>query len=169
MFAKTLVVLLSLASALGAPTTTQSTGHSALDNFKALVRKQITALWARVDTDHDGHFEKNDMHHILDDYDDDKNGQVSNAEFVHHFAASNPDLNVIAKGLFLEFDMDHDGEITYTDLDLYYQKIDTNDNGHVEESEFVHYFTEIFTILFVIQLNQQATTTAIVHPAAVGK
>ncbi|KAK3086989.1 hypothetical protein FSP39_000074 [Pinctada imbricata] len=90
------------------------------------------------------------MRHILDDYDDDKNGQVSNAEFVHHFAAiaaSNPGLNVIAKGLFLEFDMDHDGEITYTDLDLYYQKIDTNDNWHVEESEFVHYFTEVRVVL----------------------
>lgn len=47
-------------------------------------------------------------------------------EFVTRFAHNEPELNIIGEGLFLEFDMNQDGSITVADLDLYYQKIDTN-------------------------------------------
>lgn len=52
--------------------------------------------------------------------------RVTKHEFVTRFAHNEPELNIIGEGLFLEFDMNQDGSITVADLDLYYQKIDTN-------------------------------------------
>ena len=52
------------------PTSTPSP-QQLLNNFKAKVRVQVELLWPRVDTNNDTHFEKDDMHHILTDYDDD--------------------------------------------------------------------------------------------------
>lgn len=52
--------------------------------------------------------------------------KVSQQEFVSRFAHNEPELNIIAQGLFYEFDMNRDGFVTVSDLDLYYQKIDTN-------------------------------------------
>ncbi|XP_062610186.1 uncharacterized protein LOC134271966 [Saccostrea cucullata] len=156
-----LCLVLFFTGTLAAPTTHT---QSPLQHFKSIVRRQVTALWPTVDTDGDGHFEVNDMHHILGDYDADHDQKVSEQEFIARFAHNEPDLNVIAQGLFFEFDMNRDGFITVSDLDLYYQKIDTNDNGHVEKEEFVHYFTEIFTILYVIQLNQTTTPSSAAAP-----
>nr|XP_011451843.1 uncharacterized protein LOC105345409 [Crassostrea gigas] len=148
-------LLLTVTSVLGAPT---DQSHSALEQFKNIIRTQVTTLWHTVDKNGDGRFEASDMHHIFDDYDANHDHSVTKHEFVSRFAHNEPELNIIGEGLFLEFDMNQDGAITVSDLDLYYQKIDSNNNGHVEKEEFVHYFTEIFTILYVIQLNQ--TTVA---------
>lgn len=43
--------------------------HSALEQFKNIIRTQVTTLWHTVDKNGDGRFEANDMHHIFDDYD----------------------------------------------------------------------------------------------------
>ncbi|XP_022326564.1 uncharacterized protein LOC111126319 [Crassostrea virginica] len=151
-------ILLCVAGAFGAthPDHTQS----ALEQFKSVIRTQVTTLWHTADTDGDGHFESNDMHHIFEDYDANHDHKVTKQEFVTRFSHNEPELNIIGEGLFLEFDMNRDGSITVADLDLYYNKIDTNNNGHVEKEEFVHYFTEIFTILYVIQLNQTTAAPA---------
>lgn len=51
---------------------------------------------------------------------------MTKQEFVTRFSHNEPELNIIGEGLFLEFDMNRDGSITVADLDLYYNKIDTN-------------------------------------------
>ncbi|XP_048778709.1 uncharacterized protein LOC125682285 [Ostrea edulis] len=154
-----LVLVLVVSGTFAAPHSDHT--QSAVEKFKSIVRTQVTTLWTTVDTDGDGHFESADMHHIFDDYDANHDHKVSQQEFVSRFAHNEPELNIIAQGLFYEFDMNRDGFVTVSDLDLYYQKIDTNDNGHVEKEEFVHYFTEIFTILYVIQLNQTTPSSAV--------
>ncbi|KAL3871823.1 hypothetical protein ACJMK2_039795, partial [Sinanodonta woodiana] len=89
------------------------------------------------------------------------NSQVCENEFVSQFTHNQPGLNLVAKGLFLELDMDRSGCITQDDLQQYYNKIDTNHDSRVDEAEFKKYFTEVLTILYVIAIESGRTTTAL--------
>ncbi|XP_067662707.1 uncharacterized protein [Haliotis asinina] len=153
-------VLIVLCAVVAAAFAADDATSDAVAKFKATVKAQVGALFLTADTNKDGQFDKADMLSIFTDYDADGDKKVSQKEFVSKFAGSQTSLAVIAKGLFLELDMDRNGEVTDSDLDLYFRKIDQNDDGKVEKDEFEKYFTELFTILYILEVRQQAATTA---------
>ncbi|XP_046546394.1 uncharacterized protein LOC124256441 [Haliotis rubra] len=154
---KVLIVLFAVvASAFAAGDATSD----AVAKFKSTVKAQVEALFLSADTNKDGQFDKADMVSLFIDYDPNGDKKVTEKEFVDKFTGNQKSLAVIAKGLFLELDMDRNGGITDSDLDLYFKKIDQNDDGKVEKSEFTKYFTEVFTILYILEIRAQAATTA---------
>ncbi|XP_046376276.2 uncharacterized protein LOC124148993 [Haliotis rufescens] len=157
---KVLIVLAAfVAAAFAASATTPST-HAALATFKATVKAQVEKLFKTADSNGDGSFDKADMTPIFAEYDANNDTTVTQKEFVDKFTGNQANLAIIAKGLFLELDMDRNGGITDSDLDLYFRKIDQNDDGTVEKTEFEKYFTELFTILYILQARQDQAATA---------
>ncbi|XP_021351147.1 uncharacterized protein LOC110448950 [Mizuhopecten yessoensis] len=157
-----LLVILSIAG-YGAPATTTSppgtTLSPAVEKFKALVNTEVTALWNGVHHDTDGNLDQGDLDALFKGYDDDGNQQISQSEFLAHFSHNQQNLVVIAQGLFYELDMDNDNEITKSDMQRYYEKIDKNDDGSVDQAEFESYFKDTLTLLFVLQFESQMSTT----------
>lgn len=51
---------------------------------------------------------------------------ITKAEFIGRFAHNQPEMNTIAQGLFLTFDVNRDDTITHHDLDLFYQRMDSD-------------------------------------------
>ncbi|OWF51589.1 hypothetical protein KP79_PYT04605 [Mizuhopecten yessoensis] len=147
----------------GAPATTTSppgtTLSPAVEKFKALVNTEVTALWNGVHHDTDGNLDQGDLDALFKGYDDDGNQQISQSEFLAHFSHNQQNLVVIAQGLFYELDMDNDNEITKSDMQRYYEKIDKNDDGSVDQAEFESYFKDTLTLLFVLQFESQMSTT----------
>ncbi|KAK3590782.1 hypothetical protein CHS0354_038720 [Potamilus streckersoni] len=145
-------------------TCASQTTHSVnaqLAKFRSLVAQEVDVLFTRADANHNHGFDVDDMNSIFTDYDKDNNSAVCETEWVSQFTHNAPGLNLVAKGLFLELDMDRSGCITQGDLQLYYNKIDTNHDHNVDEAEFKAYFTEVLTILYVIAIETSRTTTAL--------
>ncbi|CAC5375879.1 unnamed protein product [Mytilus coruscus] len=158
MVCSSLAVPLSSTTVLPTTVSVQST-QSALDKLRHLVGQQVAVLWQSADTNKDGKFTASDMNVIFTDYDHDNNGVITKAEFIGRFTRNQPEMDTIAQGLFLTLDVNQDSTITQHDLDLFYQRMDTDHNKHVNQSEFEKYFTEVMTLLFVIQLQGNTTTT----------
>ncbi|ESP01698.1 hypothetical protein LOTGIDRAFT_238177 [Lottia gigantea] len=125
--------------------------------FKDIVRKSSAGLFDHADSNHNNEFDQDDMKHLFVEYDTDKDSKVSEAEFIAGFAAREPNVTIVAKGLFLELDMDKSGYVTDSDLPLYFHKIDQNKDGKVSKLEFEDYFTELFTILYVLKVKSNQT------------
>lgn len=62
--------------------------HSALEQFKNIIRTQVTTLWHTVDKNGDGRFEASDMHHIFDDYDANRKNHSWSGSLLPLFIAS---------------------------------------------------------------------------------
>ncbi|XP_071111688.1 uncharacterized protein [Haliotis cracherodii] len=157
---KVLIVLAAFVAADFASGATNPSTDAALATFKATVKAQVEKLFKTADSNGDGSFDKADMTPIFAEYDADNDKNVTQTEFVDKFTGNQANLSIIAKGLFLELDMDRSGGITDSDLDLYFRKIDQNDDGTVEKTEFEKYFTELFTILYILQARQATTAAA---------
>ncbi|XP_048245894.1 uncharacterized protein LOC124148941 [Haliotis rufescens] len=157
---KVLMVLSSLlAAALAAG---DAKTDAAVAKFQATVKAQVDVLFKTSDTNGDGKFDQADMSSIFTEYDANKDGSVSEQEFQTRFSGSQGGLSVIGKGLFLELDMDKSKAITASDINLYFKKIDQNDDGNVSKHEFEQYFTQLFTILYILQAKAaQGVTTAV--------
>ncbi|KAK6195502.1 hypothetical protein SNE40_000918 [Patella caerulea] len=148
-----------VAAAVADPTAAPNTDQI-IAQFKAMVRKSSTALFAKADSNGNQEFDRSDMQHIFVEYDTDKDGKISEAEFENSFASREPSMKIVSKGLFLELDMDKNGFVTDSDLPLYFNKIDQNNDNRVTAVEFEDYFTELFTILYVLKMKAGAAVTA---------
>ncbi|VDI24353.1 Hypothetical predicted protein [Mytilus galloprovincialis] len=166
---KVLCLALMVCSSLAVPLTSTSVPHStmsvqnAVAKLQQIVRQEVAVLWQSADTNKDGKFTASDMNVIFTDYDHDNDSVITKAEFIGRFAHNQPEMKTIAQGLFLTFDVNRDDTITHHDLDLFYQRMDTDHSNNVNQPEFTKYFTEVMTLLFVIQLqggNTPVTTTA---------
>ncbi|XP_071154654.1 uncharacterized protein [Mytilus edulis] len=166
---KVLCLALMVCSSLAVPLTSTSVPHStmsvqnAVAKLQQIVRQEVAVLWQSADTNKDGKFTASDMNVIFTDYDHDNDSVITKAEFIGRFAHNQPEMKTIAQGLFLTFDVNRDDTITHHDLDLFYQRMDSDHSNNVNQSEFTKYFTEVMTLLFVIQLqggNTPVTTTA---------
>ncbi|XP_052094471.1 uncharacterized protein LOC127730222 [Mytilus californianus] len=141
------------------PTTLNVSVQSALDKLRHIVGQQVAVLWQSADTNKDGKFTASDMNVIFTDYDHNNDSVITKAEFIGRFTNNQPEMDTIAQGLFLTLDVNQDGTISNHDLELFYQRMDTDHNKHVDQSEFKKYFTDVMTLLFVIQLQGNTTTT----------
>ncbi|XP_046546395.1 uncharacterized protein LOC124256444 [Haliotis rubra] len=151
---KVLIILSSLiAAVLGAG---DASTNAAVAKFQATVKAQVDVLFKTSDANKDGKFDQADMSSIFTEYDANHDKSVTEQEFMSRFSGTQAGLSAIGKGLFLEFDMDKSKAITPSDLNLYFKKIDQNDDGQVSKQEFDQYFTQLFTVLFIIQANAQA-------------
>ncbi|XP_060065779.1 uncharacterized protein LOC132546101 [Ylistrum balloti] len=144
----------------GAPATTTL---SPVDKFKSIVNAEVDALWNSVDHDSSGNLEESDLENIFDQYDDNNDKQISQTEFLTHFVGHQQNLDIIAQGLYYELDMDNDSEITGSDLQRYFEKIDTNDDNSIEKPEFETFFRDTLTLLFVLQYEGHLTSPMPTH------
>ncbi|XP_071096292.1 visinin-like protein 1 [Haliotis cracherodii] len=126
------------------------------------VNQETDNLWKTLDYNHNGKFDRADVQTFLHDYDTDGDGEVSRTEFDFHWGVTEPTLNIVGQGLFLEYDDDQSGIVTSSDLDALYNRMDQNDDGDVSKGEFKIYYTELLTVLFILQtqhIENQVTTT----------
>ncbi|XP_067662709.1 uncharacterized protein [Haliotis asinina] len=151
---KVLIVLSTLTAAV--LVAGDASTDAAVAKFQATVKAQVDLLFKTSDTNKDGKFDQADMTSIFTEYDANHDKSVTEKEFTSRFSGTQASLSAIGKGLFLELDMDKNKAITSSDLNLYFKKIDQNDDGQVSKHEFDQYFTQLFTILFIIQAKAQA-------------
>lgn len=154
-FTKLLVILLRIQLEKVSTTVVPTTESPLLAKFKGIVDKEVKILWTLVDFNNDTQFNMADMKTIFADYDTNNDGGITMAEFKTRFSANVPSLQLVEGELFRELDMNHDDVIRRHDLELYFQMIDQNDDGHVSEQEFTSYFTRIFTLLYAVALQTQ--------------
>ncbi|XP_046370404.2 visinin-like protein 1 [Haliotis rufescens] len=126
------------------------------------LNQETENLWKTLDYNHNGKFDRDDVQTFLHDYDTDGDGEVTRVEFDFHWGMTEPTLNIVGHGLFLEYDDDQSGIVTSSDLDALYNRMDQNDDGNVSKGEFKTYYTELLTVLFILQtqhIENQLTTT----------
>ncbi|XP_025114071.1 uncharacterized protein LOC112576062 isoform X2 [Pomacea canaliculata] len=120
--------------------------------FMGQIRSEVNNLYVRADTNNNGHFDLDDLRSVFEEYDINKNHEVTRDEFVQHFAGNSSTLRIVALGLFLDMDSDKNGMLEQNDATTYFNKIDTDDDGEVNREEFVSFFTQLFEQLFLIQI-----------------
>ncbi|XP_067660852.1 uncharacterized protein [Haliotis asinina] len=150
-------LLLLLPCALGAPATDPVTA------WEHHVHQETERLWQTFDFNNNGKFDRSDVQTFIHDYDTDGDDEVTRAEFDFHWGVTEPTLNIVGHGLFLEYDDDQNGVVTSSDLDALYNRMDHDDDGTVSKHEFKNYYKQLLTVLFILQtqhIENQATTTA---------
>ncbi|KAK7095462.1 uncharacterized protein [Littorina saxatilis] len=123
-----------------------------LAKFMAQVRSIVEQLFGRADVNHNGRFDLQDLGNVFQEYDTDGDNEVTKTEFITRFANNSNFLLPVARGLFFDLDMDKNGQLEARDTQLYFDKIDHNDDGQVDHQEFVNYFTQLFQVLFIVAI-----------------
>ncbi|PVD22552.1 hypothetical protein C0Q70_18368 [Pomacea canaliculata] len=94
--------------------------------FMGQIRSEVNNLYVRADTNNNGHFDLDDLRSVFEEYDINKNHEVTRDEFVQHFAGNSSTLRIVALGLFLDMDSDKNGMLEQNDATTYFNKIDTD-------------------------------------------
>ncbi|XP_071096294.1 calcium-binding protein 1-like isoform X2 [Haliotis cracherodii] len=150
-------LLLLLPCVLGAPST------DPVIAWEHHVHQETEKLWTEFDYNNDGKFGRDDVQKFIHDYDTNGDGEVTRDEFDFHWGVTEPTLNIVGHGLFLEYDDDQSGVVTSSDLDALYNRMDQDDDGKVSKHEFKAYYKQLLTVLFILQtqhIENQVTTPA---------
>ncbi|KAK6194490.1 hypothetical protein SNE40_000116 [Patella caerulea] len=108
-----------------------------------------------MDYNNNNEFDRDDLQTLIHDYDSNGDNEVTVAEFEFHFDMAEPTLAIVAKALFAEYDDNEDGFIDTKDLDGVHDRMDhITKDGKIDHDEFVAYYTELLTLLYVLQSQQ---------------
>ncbi|XP_046570594.1 uncharacterized protein LOC124278854 [Haliotis rubra] len=125
--------------------------------WEAHVNKETDNMWKTFDSNNNGKFDRSDVKLFIHDYDTDGPSSTSTG------GVTEPTLNIVADALFLEYDDDQSGNVTSSDLDALYNRMDQNNDGTVDKQEFKAYYKQLLTVLFILQtqhFENSITTTA---------
>ncbi|KAK6194492.1 hypothetical protein SNE40_000117 [Patella caerulea] len=110
-----------------------------------------------MDYNKNGQYDRDDLETLITDYDNNGDRKITDAEFEFHFDMQEPTLAIVAKALFAEYDHDQDGVIDSTDLDNVHDRMDHLQDGVIDHEEFVTYYTELLTVLYILQIQSGQT------------
>ncbi|ESO85174.1 hypothetical protein LOTGIDRAFT_235852 [Lottia gigantea] len=136
-----------------AATTSQGTVDPDVEAFRKHIAKTTHEMWFSMDFNKNGEYDRSDLETLLADYDRNGDNEVTRDEFEYEFDMTEPTLAILAKSLFQEYDENQDGFFDTKDLDGVYKRMDhINHDGRISKEEFTNYYTELLTVLYVLQV-----------------
>ncbi|XP_046356455.2 uncharacterized protein LOC124135233 [Haliotis rufescens] len=126
----------------------QAHNHSCIhNNHHQLLSSQVVSnVIADIDKDGDGIVEPTEVKaEFVARYDVDKNGNITEDEFVKQWHQHYHDDRDFVGYLFDNFDVNDDMSLTDSDLVAWSKNLDTDGNGEISIAEFQHYMMNLYT------------------------
>ncbi|XP_046371221.2 calmodulin-like [Haliotis rufescens] len=130
-----IIVLMLVASALGAPTTPAPGSATTLD-----LAAIITTAFNSLDVNNNGQVELSEFYSVFDKYDTNNDHEMSIQEYIQNTNVT----AAIAKEVFKFIDKDNDDSINRSETNGIFKMYDTNDNGVITIQEFISVYTRIY-------------------------
>ncbi|XP_048247754.1 calcium-dependent protein kinase 31-like [Haliotis rufescens] len=135
------LVLIGSVAVYGKHYSCNHTNHDQL-----LPSQVISNVIADIDTDGDGIVEPTEVQaEFVARYDVDKNGSITEEEFVKQWHRHYLDVRNFVGYLFHNFDVNNDNSLTDSDLVALSKNLDTDGNGEISIAEFRTYMMNLYT------------------------
>ncbi|XP_067660823.1 uncharacterized protein [Haliotis asinina] len=113
-------------------------------NSHEIYNNVIEDVWLSSDANGDGIFERYELTGVFAHYDDNGNNIITYHEYMDSVPPHSP-LRDFSHAVFKEFDANDDDLLDSPDIDLVFNKMDSDGNKEVSKAEFTAFWMKILT------------------------